>query len=97
MCDITLSRNLKSTHHHSDQMPLHRNESSEQAKLSFKNHEAFVEENHHLSRERVTVFTEIASNDNTQLVPEFAFKSTGKHQPKLTPLSGTHYHWVDKG
>ena len=70
-----------------DQMPLHRNESSGQAKLSFKNHEAFVEENHHLSRERVIVFTQIATNDNTQLVPEFAFKGTGKHQPKLTPLS----------
>ena len=78
-------------------MPLHRNESSGQAKLSFKNHEAFVEENYHLSRERVTVFTQIVSNDNTQLVPEFAFKGTGKHQPKLTPLSGTHYQWVDKG
>ena len=40
-----------------DHMPLHRNESSGQATLSFKNKEVFVKENHHLSRERVTVFT----------------------------------------
>ena len=46
-----------------DQMSLHRNEISGQATLSFKNHEAFVKENHHLSRERFTVFTQIASNE----------------------------------
>ena len=39
-------------------MPLHRNESSGQATLSFNNREVFVKENHHLSRERVTVFTQ---------------------------------------
>ena len=44
-------------------MSLYRNEFSGQATLSFKNHEAFVKENHHLSRERFTVFTQIASNE----------------------------------
>ena len=38
-------------------MPMHRNESSGQGTPSFKNHETFVKENHHLSRQRVTVFT----------------------------------------
>ena len=78
-----------------DQMPLHRNESSGQATISFKNYEAFVKEKHHLSRERVTVFTQIASNENIQLVLEFIFKGTGKRPPKLTPPSGTLYQWVE--
>ena len=47
-------------------MLLHRNESSGQATLSFKNHETFVKENHHLSRESISVFTQIASNENIQ-------------------------------
>ena len=38
-------------------MPPHGNESSGQATFSFKNHEAFVKESHHFSRERVIVFT----------------------------------------
>ena len=40
-----------------NQMPLHRNESSQQKTMAFKNQDAFVTENHSLSRERVTVFT----------------------------------------
>ena len=65
--------------------------------LVSKNLEASIRENHHLSREHVTIFTEIASNENIQFVPEFVFKSTGKHSPKLMPPSGTHYQWADKG
>ena len=38
-------------------MPPHGNELSGQATLSFKNHEAFVKERHHFSRERVIIFT----------------------------------------
>ena len=67
-------------------MSLHRNEFSGQATLSFKNHEAFVKENHHLSKERVTVFTQIATNENIQPVSEFVFKGTGKRPPKLRHL-----------
>ena len=40
-----------------DQMPLHRNESSQQKTMTFKKENAFVKENHSLSRERVAVFT----------------------------------------
>ena len=40
-------------------MPLHRNESSSQKTLNFKGEETFVKENHMLSRERVTVFTQV--------------------------------------
>ena len=41
---------------------IHRNESSGQKTLNFKNSECFVKENFHLSRERVTVFTQISSD-----------------------------------
>ena len=59
-------------------MPLHRNERSKQATLAFKNLETFVKENAHLSRERVTVFTQVATDENIKLLPEFDFKGTGK-------------------
>ena len=77
-----------------DQMPLHKNGSSGQATLSLKSNEEFFEENHHL-RELITIFTQIASNENIQLVQEFVFKGTGKRLPKLTPPNN--YHWADKG
>ena len=80
-----------------DQMPLHRNESSGQATLSFKNKEVFIKENHHLSRERVTVFTQIATDGAVDLHPEFVFKGTGLRPPKLTTLSNIHYQWAPKG
>ena len=64
-------------------MPLNRNESSGQATLSFKNHEAFIKKNHHLSRECATAFTQIAINENIQLVPEFVLKDTDKRPLKL--------------
>ena len=44
-----------------DQMPLHRNESAGQKKLSLKSEETFVKENYMLSRERVTCFTQLCS------------------------------------
>jgi len=78
-------------------MPLHRNESSEQATLSFKNKEVFVKENHHLSRERVTVFTQIATDGVANLHSEFVFKGTGKRPPKLTTPPNIHYQWSPKG
>ena len=80
-----------------DHMPLHKNESSGQATLSFKKHDVFVKEKHHLSRERVTVFTQIASTENNLLVPEFVFKGTDKRPPKLTTPLVIHYKWADKG
>ena len=43
-----------------DQMPIHRNKSSQQKTMAFKNEDAFVKENHSLSRERVTVFMQVS-------------------------------------
>ena len=70
-------------------MPLYRNESSGQATLRFKN-KGFIKENHHLSRERVTVFTQIATDGGVDLYPEFVFKGTGKRPPKLTTPPNVH-------
>ena len=78
-------------------MPLHRNESGGQATLSFKNKEVFIKENHHLFRERVTVFMQIATDGVVDLHPEFFFKGTGLRPPKLTTPSNIHYQWAPKG
>ena len=43
-----------------DQMPLHRNESSQQKTITFKGEDTFVRVNHDLSRERVIVFTQVS-------------------------------------
>ena len=61
--------------------------------LKFKN-EAFVKENDHLSRECITVCTQISSNANVKLQLEFSFKGTNKRLPYLTPLSGMKYQWA---
>ena len=63
-----------------DQIPLHRNEPNGQATFNFKNHEAFVKENHHLSRERVTIFTQIASNENVSLSHNIHLKALANVQ-----------------
>ena len=60
-----------------DQMILHRNESSEPKTMNFKDHDAFVKENYSLSRERMTVFTQMASDSSINLMPEFVFKGQG--------------------
>ena len=77
-------------------MLLHRNESRGQVTLSFKNKEVFVKENHHLSRERVTVFTQIATDGVENLHSEFVFKGTGKRPPKLITPPNIHYQWSPK-
>ena len=77
-------------------MLLHRNESSGQATLSFKNKEVFIKGNHHLSRELVTVVTQIATDGGVVLYPEFMFKGTGKRPPKLTTPPNVHYQWAPK-
>ena len=60
-----------------NRMPLHRNESSQQKTLSFKGEDTFVEENYMLFRDRVTVFTQVSSEKNIILDPEFVFKGKG--------------------
>ena len=77
-------------------MPSHRNESADQKTMTFKNSETFVRENHHLSRERATVFTQISS-DGTIFMPEYVFKGSGKRPPTLKTPEGMHYQWALKG
>ena len=60
-----------------DQMLLHRNESAGQKTLSLKSEETFVKENHMLSRERVTCFTQLCSDPKVDLKPEFVLKGKG--------------------
>ena len=57
-------------------MPLHRNESCGKKTMTIKNQDVFVKENYMLSRERITVFTQFASDDKlqSQIHPEFVFK-----------------------
>ena len=45
-----------------DQMPLRRIENSQQKTMNFKGQDTFVKENYILSRERVTVFTQVSSD-----------------------------------
>ena len=63
-----------------DQMPLHRNESSGQRSLNLKNMDCFVKENYALSRERITCYTQFASDDGINLQPEFVFKGKGNEE-----------------
>ena len=44
------------------QMPLHRNESSSLKTLNFTGMDTYVKENYNLSREQVTVFTQVSSD-----------------------------------
>ena len=68
-----------------DQMPLHRNESSEQKTLTFKNQNVFVKENHMLSRERITCFTSVSSSEEVKILPEFVFNGVGTRKKINAP------------
>ena len=61
-----------------DQMPLHRNESSSLRTMNMKNQDVYVKENYMMSRERVTCFTQFASDDSIKVYPEFVFKGKGE-------------------
>ena len=76
---------------------MHRNKSSGQATLRFKNTEVFIKENHYLSIEHVTLSVQIATDGGVDLYPEFVSKRTGKRPPKLTTLPNVHYQWPPKG
>ena len=61
-----------------DQMPLHRNESVSCKTLSLKGQlqETYVKENYMLSRKRITVYTQVYSDEKQQMPsPEFVFKA----------------------
>ena len=77
-------------------MPLHRNESSTQKTLNFVDMDAYVKKNYNLSRERVTVFTQVSSSSDINLNPEFVFKGKGT-RTKLDPLDGIKFNWAPKG
>ena len=67
-----------------DQMPLHRNESSTQKTLTFTGLDTYVKENYSLSRERITVYTQVCNDPKISLKPEFVFIGKGV-RVKLNP------------
>ena len=68
------------------QVPLHKNESASQKTRNFTGMNTCVKENYNLSRERITVFTQLCSDPGVILKPEFVFKGKGTrtvlHPPK---------------
>ena len=81
-----------------DQMPLHRNESSGEKSMSFIGQDAYVKENYMLSRERITAYTQICSDDNIKFKPEFVFKGKGSRlNSKMNPPEGVKFYWAPKG
>ena len=76
-------------------MPLHRNETAQEKSMSFKGEDKFVKENHKLSRERVTVFTQVTSVSNINLQPEFIFK--GKGVRAKVAINNVNYQWSPSG
>ena len=76
-------------------MSLHRNESSSQKTLNFKGEETFVKENHMLTRERVTVFTQVSS-DSRFYTPEFVFKGKGT-RTKINVEEDIKFQWSPSG
>ena len=79
-----------------DQIPLHRNESSEESTLHFKGQEDFVKEKHMLSRERITCFTTVSSSLEMNILPEFVFKGKGI-RTKINSPPNVHYQWSPSG
>ena len=79
-----------------DQMPLHRNESSQQKTLAFKGEDTFVKENYMLSRERVTVFTQVSNEEKIKLDPEFVFKGKGT-RTKVDVPNTVKFQWSESG
>ena len=87
-----------------DQMPLHRNETSQKKTMNLKNQDCFVKEKAMLSRERATCFTQIASKNDVLIYPEFLFKGKGnvKLNPPIIdasvdPPKKVNVQWADKG
>ena len=77
-------------------MPLHRNEGSTQKTLDFVDMDAYVKGNYNLSSERVTAFTQVSSNSDINLNPEFLFK--GKEtRTKLDLPDGIKFNWASIG
>ena len=77
-------------------MPLHRNESSKQKTLSLADSSTYVKENYLLSRERVTVYTQVSSEEATSITPGFLFKGKGT-RIKVNPPPNVHVQFAPKG
>ena len=77
-------------------MPLHRNESLSQKIMSITGFDAYVKENHNLSRERVTVYNKVSGDPNVKLNPEFVFKGKDT-RTTLNPPKGIKFQWAPKG
>ena len=73
-------------------MPLYWNESLSQKVLL----QAWIQENYHLSRERVTVFTQLCSDPRVTLKLEFVFKGK-RTRTELHPSEGIKFNWAPKG
>ena len=66
-----------------DQMPLYMNESSGSKTLTFTDDDwTYVKENHMLSRERVTLFTQVSSDPKVKLPVDFCFKGAPQSSSK---------------
>ena len=79
-----------------DQTPLHRRETSTQKTLNFTGLDTYVKENYSLSRERITVYTQVCSDPKVSLKPEFVFKGKGV-RVKLNPPQDVKFQWAPKG
>ena len=77
-------------------MPLHRNEGSSEKTLIITGYDTYVKENYSLSRERGTVFTQVSSDPEELVNPEFVFKGKGT-RTVLNPPPGIKFQWAAKG
>ena len=59
--------------------------------MTFKKADAFEKENHSLSHERVTVFTQVSSTKDISQRPEFIFK--GKESRTKIDVTNVNYQW----
>ena len=64
--------------------------------LNITGFDTYVKENYNLSRELVTVYTQVSSDPEIKLHPEFVFKGKGT-RTTLNPPQGTHFQWAPKG
>ena len=65
--------------------------------MAIKGVASYVKEDYMLSRERVTVFTQMSSQTNAPApLPEFIFKDMGQ-RVKLSPPAGVYVQWSPSG
>ena len=64
--------------------------------LNFTGIDTYVKESYNLSRERITVYTQVSSDPDLTLKPDFIFKGKGT-KTSLHPPDGIKYNWAPKG